>query len=123
MFVHHRTSEIIGNTNVAKMVNNGTHNQWRWPHTWTNTGFLKIISININDGGFVYRLGHKIFILGRGVRFPYPLQITSWVSETGYVTQKVTKSHVAHNHKIVGSTPTPATKTFMMQVEFSILPI
>ena len=35
--------------------------------------FLKIISININDGALVYRLGHEIFILGRGVRFPWAL--------------------------------------------------
>ena len=26
------------------------------------------------NGGFVYRIGRKIFILERGVRFPYPLQ-------------------------------------------------
>lgn len=31
-----------------------------------------------NYGPFVYRLGHKIFILGRGVRFPYGLQTSHW---------------------------------------------
>ena len=31
----------------------------------TNTFYL--------NGAFVYRLGHKIFILGRGVRLPYAL--------------------------------------------------
>ena len=31
--------------------------------------------ISTKYGAFVYRLGHKIFILGRGVRLPYALQI------------------------------------------------
>ena len=29
----------------------------------------------IKDGPFVYRLGRKIFILERGVRFPHGLQV------------------------------------------------
>ena len=31
--------------------------------------------ISTKDGPFVYRLGRKIFILERGVRFPYGLQL------------------------------------------------
>ena len=32
-------------------------------------------NVSPNDGPFVYRLGRKIFILERGVRFPHGLQL------------------------------------------------
>ena len=32
--------------------------------------------MNLENGPFVYRLGRQIFILERGVRFPYGLQKT-----------------------------------------------
>ena len=41
---------------------------------------ITFVSANLSEhllkyGPFVYRLGHQIFILERGVRFPYGLQI------------------------------------------------
>ncbi len=44
---------------------------------------LHSLSENDNAGPFVYRLGRKIFILERGVRFPYGLQETA-VSYNSY---------------------------------------
>ena len=38
--------------------------------------FLLKYSYNQNNGLFVYRQGRKIFILERGVRFPYGLQFS-----------------------------------------------
>ena len=36
--------------------------------------FCSIFVLFKKDGALVYRLGHKIFILGRGVRLPWALQ-------------------------------------------------
>ena len=54
------------------------------------------------DGPFVYRLGRQVFILERGVRLPYGLQNTS---RDGAVVARR-----AHNPKVTGSSPVPATK-------------
>ena len=40
--------------------------------------FFEEYTIYIINGAFVYRLGHKIFILGRGIRLPYALPINSF---------------------------------------------
>ena len=47
-------------------------------HSLLATKELKVIlkrDFHHKDGPFVYRLGRKIFILERGVRFPYGLQL------------------------------------------------
>ena len=37
--------------------------------------FALALTVKANDGPFVYRLGRQVFILVRGVRFPYGLQV------------------------------------------------
>ena len=44
------------------------HSLWSIKHTNSQKEYTKA-------GPFVYRLGRKIFILERGVRFPYGLQV------------------------------------------------
>lgn len=41
----------------------------------TNARKAEAEMLRQNDGPFVYRLGRKIFILERGVRLPYGLQV------------------------------------------------
>ena len=65
----------------------------------------------VNDGPFVYRLGRKIFILERGVRFPYGLQrlVNQFISRDGEAV-----THQAHNLKNAGSIPAPVTMVLEM---------
>lgn len=45
-------------------------------HGFTGSSPVPSTNFYLNDGALVYRLGHEIFILGRGVRFPWALQFT-----------------------------------------------
>jgi hypothetical protein len=44
-------------------------------HRFANRGRRPIFATLFTKGLFVYRLGHQIFILVRGVRLPYGLQL------------------------------------------------
>ncbi len=53
------------------------------------------------DGPFVYRLGRKIFILERGVRFPHGLKAAATAMYPGItkLLDKLAKTNVIHKNK------------------------
>ena len=78
-------------------------------------------------GPFVYRLGHVPFTDERGVRFPYGLQakkISKEIISKGTSRDGAVVARRAHNPKVAGSSPAPATKRGKSPetVTFFILP-